>query len=701
MAKRVNRIITFYSYKGGVGRSMALANVAAALAKWDYKTLVIDWDLEAPGLENYFTGYLDLEKVRIKSGVIDLLRLKLNSELVQPGEIHWGDYINEINIGKTPLHLISAGKRDEEYIEKVRQFDYISFYQSHNGGEYLENLREHWLDQYDLVLIDSRTGLTDSSGICSIHMPDILVLMFTPNEQSFYGVTEVARKAVEGQKQIIYDRFQLRTLPIPCRIEYAETMLLDEWMAKISKESESMLAWLPRNKHNEYIVTPSQLINQVRIPYKTLYAYGERLAVTERSTTDTSEIGYVYETIAAILANDLKDVHLLTDSRDSLIKKVKGEDIKDNRLLIQEGIDRALESRKSDSPQMASPVSAQARSKSTYNIILYASAISVLIISLYLLIDRFTKTESGMPATSEGSVDKRLMYADFVTAYSTASNQDIAFNLRMLKNYHALDKQYQDTSAYIKQQIDGVLGDKCLSILHDYYRSLVAGKLLAPTFFYDTVRAFGVFRNISIQTIQARADSIARFSVIQNFLVDSTFDFSSDSTHLYMMYMEKGNILADRLKAFKQYTAQVRVSMNYNLKIDSFNYRTTDSVGLISSNIFAGLIPQVRIDLFVDNSIEQDNTVADRVFDVLQKAKYTVARRTFKNPTNTGAAYYASGNEIRYNGSNEEKLANRIKQILQTELKLDFSLKPVRNATNKSISIFISGSSARKTPSKY
>ncbi|HMF69820.1 MAG TPA: AAA family ATPase, partial [Flavitalea sp.] len=199
MAKRVNRIITFYSYKGGVGRSMALANVAAALAKWDYKTLVIDWDLEAPGLENYFTGYLDLEKVRIKSGVIDLLRLKLNSELVQPGEIHWGDYINEINIGKTPLHLISAGKRDEEYIEKVRQFDYISFYQSHNGGEYLENLREHWLDQYDLVLIDSRTGLTDSSGICSIHMPDILVLMFTPNEQSFYGVTEVARKAVEGQ----------------------------------------------------------------------------------------------------------------------------------------------------------------------------------------------------------------------------------------------------------------------------------------------------------------------------------------------------------------------------------------------------------------------------------------------------------------------------------------------------------------------
>ena len=106
-----------------------------------------------------------------------------------------------------------------------------------------------------------------------------------------------------------------------------------------------------------------------------------------------------------------------------------------------------------------------------------------------------------------------------------------------------------------------------------------------------------MFRNISIQTIQARADSIARFSKIQNYLVDSTFDFLSDSTHLYLTYIEKGNITCGPAESIQQYTAQVRVAMNYNLKIDSFNYRTTDSVGLISSNIFAGLIPQVRIDL--------------------------------------------------------------------------------------------------------
>jgi len=50
----MSAIVTFYSYKGGVGRSMSLANTAVLLAKWGYKTLIVDWDLEAPGLEHFF-----------------------------------------------------------------------------------------------------------------------------------------------------------------------------------------------------------------------------------------------------------------------------------------------------------------------------------------------------------------------------------------------------------------------------------------------------------------------------------------------------------------------------------------------------------------------------------------------------------------------------------------------------------------------
>ena len=68
-ARTPGRIITFYSYKGGTGRSMALANVACLLARGvrghsgqsatpDQRVLVIDWDLEAPGLHRYFGPFL-------------------------------------------------------------------------------------------------------------------------------------------------------------------------------------------------------------------------------------------------------------------------------------------------------------------------------------------------------------------------------------------------------------------------------------------------------------------------------------------------------------------------------------------------------------------------------------------------------------------------------------------------------------------
>ena len=47
-------IATFYSFKGGVGRSMALANVASLLCERGLRTVMLDFDLEAPGLERFF-----------------------------------------------------------------------------------------------------------------------------------------------------------------------------------------------------------------------------------------------------------------------------------------------------------------------------------------------------------------------------------------------------------------------------------------------------------------------------------------------------------------------------------------------------------------------------------------------------------------------------------------------------------------------
>src|SRR5204863_6021010 len=70
----LGRIITFYSYKGGTGRSMALANVAWILASRGKRVLMVDWDLEAPGLHRYFHPFLQDKNLTASDGVIDLVR---------------------------------------------------------------------------------------------------------------------------------------------------------------------------------------------------------------------------------------------------------------------------------------------------------------------------------------------------------------------------------------------------------------------------------------------------------------------------------------------------------------------------------------------------------------------------------------------------------------------------------------------------
>jgi MinD-like ATPase involved in chromosome partitioning or flagellar assembly len=48
--------VAFYSYKGGVGRSLLLANAARFLARAGKGVLAVDFDFEAPGLHYKFGG---------------------------------------------------------------------------------------------------------------------------------------------------------------------------------------------------------------------------------------------------------------------------------------------------------------------------------------------------------------------------------------------------------------------------------------------------------------------------------------------------------------------------------------------------------------------------------------------------------------------------------------------------------------------
>lgn len=310
---KTGQVITFYSYKGGVGRTMALANIGTMLSHWGYRVLMVDWDLEAPGLENYFKDSISVEEIKKRKGLVDLLH---------PDEadknLTWGKIALTIKteISKTPIHLITAGRRDENYYDKVRDFDINTFYEKEDGYDKIEELRNQWKASYDFVLIDSRTGITDIGGICTIQMPDALVMLFTPTEIGFTGVVDVAKRALAAQQKLSNARYLLNILPIPTRMDSSEFGLMRDWMNRFARDLKDIYkGWLPLS------VNSRDLLDTTKVPYVPYFSYGEKLPIIEQGTTDATGLGYAYESIAALIANQFIDVELFVNDRVLFLQK--------------------------------------------------------------------------------------------------------------------------------------------------------------------------------------------------------------------------------------------------------------------------------------------------------------------------------------------------------------------------------------------
>ena len=207
------QIFTFYSYKGGTGRSMALANVGVLLAqKWSQSrnVLLIDWDLEAPGLHQFFDdrllGNVDFES---QLGLIDLFyefKRRLDSLDEAKAELGAGQVIHELDLDNylirtsvPSLYLMTAGRFDKAYSSKVNSFSWEDLFNRFPSG--YSHVCQSLARRYRYVLVNSRTGVTDTSGICTTLLPEKLVLVFTPNKQSLTGILDLIGNATEYRKQ--------------------------------------------------------------------------------------------------------------------------------------------------------------------------------------------------------------------------------------------------------------------------------------------------------------------------------------------------------------------------------------------------------------------------------------------------------------------------------------------------------------------
>ncbi len=308
-------ITTFYSYKGGVGRTMAVANIAVLLAKKGKNVLLVDWDLEAPGLHKYFKDYKETH-AKIKKGLLGLLEAA-STEAKKP---HWANYTGKIELSeKHKLDVLWSGCEDmENYVTGILNFDWNKFYSEKGGGQFIEELRDQWKDEYDHVFIDSRTGVTDYGGICTIQLPDFLTLVFTPNMQSIEGVKDYAIKAQKARQRLAYDRMPLLIFPLLSRFDGKEEKQRGESWLKTASEEMALfyIDWLPKD------FPILKVLENTKLPYIPYFSFGEELAVEKTSLTATDTLGYAYNRIANIFANHFRDV-----IRDVSLEKTENEDV--------------------------------------------------------------------------------------------------------------------------------------------------------------------------------------------------------------------------------------------------------------------------------------------------------------------------------------------------------------------------------------
>lgn len=302
-------IYTFYSYKGGVGRSMALANVAELFYRAGLKVLMIDWDLEAPGLEKFFP--IDYEDFDTKPGLMDLLleyKRQMSEEdlsatdesdelpFQKPQEFFFDIYPDSVSEGK--LWLLSAGKGSKEnfkkYINAVNNFDWIDFYQTWEGEGYFNWLIEQFNAVADVVFIDSRTGLSEMGRVCAYQFTNVIIMLTTASKQSLEGTLQMLDEFTSPKVKEIRGHV-LDVIVVPARVEYSESESLDKFQEKFIELF---------NSH-----TPNKLklgsrrdrLWQLRIPYIATYAYEEKLVISEKDKAHAQELVDAFSRLASAL----------------------------------------------------------------------------------------------------------------------------------------------------------------------------------------------------------------------------------------------------------------------------------------------------------------------------------------------------------------------------------------------------------------
>lgn len=203
MERRARRIV-FYSYKGGVGRTTALVHTAFGLAREGQKVVVVDMDVEAPGIHLVLPN-MDANKTDF--GLIDYLwerQTKVVENNSNEYHLFYSEspfsvpiaYSVEDKESRSQIYVVPAGTICERYIQRLHNISSAGMLSTSDDAwaQFEEELSVQ-VDP-DIILIDSRTGLGDWGGLSLLRLADEVFLVAFPSEQNLEGLTFV-RKTIQ------------------------------------------------------------------------------------------------------------------------------------------------------------------------------------------------------------------------------------------------------------------------------------------------------------------------------------------------------------------------------------------------------------------------------------------------------------------------------------------------------------------------
>lgn len=188
-------IVAFMSFKGGIGRTTALASFALQRARIGERVVVIDFDLDAPGVGTLLAT--DEVGTVAPWGVIDYMLERSLGDVPLQDYMHYS--LQEV-AGNGSIIVFPAGRVNDEYLNKLARLD-LELGEAQVGSDGisahpLELLLQQIRDELEpsWILIDARAGLSPAAGLIMNGLAHLYVLFSTTSEQSFIGLERMVHR---------------------------------------------------------------------------------------------------------------------------------------------------------------------------------------------------------------------------------------------------------------------------------------------------------------------------------------------------------------------------------------------------------------------------------------------------------------------------------------------------------------------------